>query len=401
MHLDLILLVFFSLVTAIQMLDNFLVTNVIKSLKEKVRRDNFWCLLLNIQPKWNFSFLILDKIRDHILRIHVKNSQQKKDKKLKENVVLNHDGKNVDQGNDEVSVSTEAKDESMEEKFHDDGELNEANAKSKFQPKVPPTDYERFIYKCQHCMLGFKRRGMLVNHMAKRHPDIRMDSIHELNLPILKTERCFYCQYCEKVYKSSSKRKAHILKYHPGQKLPQSTRCRTEDFDGLSVEPNPSFSANIGSITTHPHQCMWCYKQYASRSRLLQHKRKAHSTELEESYKQNQNDYFKDMNMIMDSHETQFNNQCIDEYAIRFDEMNENVSNSMHRFNHIEYEPENRLLELSSAALEASMKDEYAFLSDNEVNADVIGHNIMDTRVDVNFKCDSNTLPHLFDGFLQ
>lgn len=250
-------------------------------------------------------------------------------------------------------------------------------------------------------MLGFKRRGMLVNHMAKRHPDIRIDSIHELNLPILKTERCFYCQYCEKIYKSSSKRKAHILKYHPGQKLPQSTRTRTENFDISSTDaPDPSFSANVGSITTHAHQCMWCYKQYASRSRLLQHKRKAHSAELEESYKQSQNDYFKDINMIMDSHESQFNNQCIDEYAIRFDEMTENVSNSVHRFNHMGYEPENRLLELSSAALEASMRDDYSFLSDNEVNTDVIGHDIMDTRVDGNFKCDSNPLSHLFDGFL-
>lgn len=286
------------------------------------------------------------------------------------------------------------------EPHNDDTDLNDSSAKSKFQPKVSPTDYERFIYKCQHCMLGFKRRGMLVNHMAKRHPDIRIDSIHELNLPILKTERCFYCQYCEKVYKSSSKRKAHILKYHPGQQLPQSTRRGTGNCDGSPVEPDPSFSANIGSITTHPHQCKWCYKQYASRSRLLQHKRKAHSTELEESYKQSQSDYFKDLNMIMDSHGgSQFNNQCMDEYTMRFDEMTENVSNSVHRFNHIEYEP-NRLLELSSAALE-SMGDDYSFLSDNEVNADVIGHEIMDPRVDVNFKCDSNTLPHLFDGFLQ
>lgn len=32
--------------------------------------------------------------------------------------------------------------------------------KAKFQPKVPPTEYQRFIYKCHDCMLGFKRRGM-------------------------------------------------------------------------------------------------------------------------------------------------------------------------------------------------------------------------------------------------
>lgn len=29
----------------------------------------------------------------------------------------------------------------------------------KFQPKVSPTEYQRFIYKCMTCMVGFKRRG--------------------------------------------------------------------------------------------------------------------------------------------------------------------------------------------------------------------------------------------------
>lgn len=65
--------------------------------------------------------------------------------------------------------------------------------------QVSPTDYHRFIYKCHTCLLGFKRRGMLVNHLAKRHPDISPDSVPELNLPILKTTRDYYCQYCEKV----------------------------------------------------------------------------------------------------------------------------------------------------------------------------------------------------------
>jgi PR domain zinc finger protein 10 len=65
--------------------------------------------------------------------------------------------------------------------------------------QVSPTDYHRFIYKCHQCMLGFKRRGMLVNHLAKRHPSISPDSVPELNLPILKTTRDYFCQYCEKV----------------------------------------------------------------------------------------------------------------------------------------------------------------------------------------------------------
>ena len=88
----------------------------------------------------------------------------------------------------------------------------EAQPKERFIPKVPPSDFHRFIYKCHNCLLGFKRRGMLVNHLAKRHPGTKPDSIPELSLPILRTQRDFFCQYCDKVYKSSSKRKAHILK---------------------------------------------------------------------------------------------------------------------------------------------------------------------------------------------
>lgn len=348
--------------------------------------------------------MVSDKLREHILRIHAKNNSPKERKKSIKNAEIETPEQFSESQQDDQSLfcTEEAEKDSCTYSkpadLTDPEEIDttENPGKAKFQPLVPPTDYERFIYKCQHCLLGFKRRGMLVNHMAKRHPDIRIDSIHELNLPILKTERCFYCQYCDKVYKSSSKRKAHILKYHPGQKLPQSTRYRSENCD-TSSEPDPSFSANIGSITTHAHQCTWCHKQYASRSRLLQHKRKDHSKELE----QNPNDYFKDLNIIMDSHESQFHSHGIDDYSIRFSEINENVPHSVHRFHHIGYEPENRLLELSSAALEASMRDDYSFLSDSDVNADVIGQDIMDTREDVNFKCDSNTLPQLFDGFLQ
>lgn len=75
-----------------------------------------------------------------------------------------------------------------------------ASANNKrFVPKVSPTDYHRFIYKCHACLLGFKRRGMLVNHLAKRHPDTPPETVPELNLPILKTTRDYYCQYCDKV----------------------------------------------------------------------------------------------------------------------------------------------------------------------------------------------------------
>ena len=145
----------------------------------------------------------------------------------------------------------------------------------KFIPKVSPTDYHRFIYKCHTCMLGFKRRGMLVNHLAKRHPDVKFETVPELNLPILKTQKDYYCQYCDKVYKSSSKRKTHILKNHPGAELPMSSRKKNilTELPGI---PNPTYSQTVGSITTMPHLCEYCHKQYASKAKLTQHQRKKH-----------------------------------------------------------------------------------------------------------------------------
>ena len=73
-------------------------------------------------------------------------------------------------------------------------------------------DYARYVFKCHTCLLGFKRRGMLVNHLAKRHPAVPLDSVAELSLPIVHSHRDYFCQYCDKVYKSSSKRKLHIMK---------------------------------------------------------------------------------------------------------------------------------------------------------------------------------------------
>lgn len=70
---------------------------------------------------------------------------------------------------------------------------------------MSPTDYHRFIYKCHKCLLGFKRRGMLVNHLAKRHPDIPLETVPELNLPILKTTKDYFCQYCNKVRRLKKK----------------------------------------------------------------------------------------------------------------------------------------------------------------------------------------------------
>ena len=38
-----------------------------------------------------------------------------------------------------------------------------------------------------------------MNHLNKRHPNIKPESVHELSLPILKQQRDYYCQHCDKV----------------------------------------------------------------------------------------------------------------------------------------------------------------------------------------------------------
>lgn len=142
--------------------------------------------------------------------------------------------------------------------------------------KVPTTDFESYIFKCRVCMMGFRRRGMLVNHLSKRHPEMRIDDVPELTMPIIKPNRDYFCQYCDKVYKSASKRKAHILKNHPGAELPPSIRKLRPAGPG---EPDPMLSTHTqltGTIATAPVCCPHCAKQYSSKTKMVQHIRKKH-----------------------------------------------------------------------------------------------------------------------------
>lgn len=43
-----------------------------------------------------------------------------------------------------------------------------------------------------------------VNHLSKRHPEMRIDDVPELTLPIIKPNRDYFCQYCDKVCNSQS-----------------------------------------------------------------------------------------------------------------------------------------------------------------------------------------------------
>lgn len=52
--------------------------------------------------------------------------------------------------------------------------------------KRPHPTYQNYPYKCHLCKIGFKRRGMLVNHLSKRHPDVHYYNVPELTKPIVK-----------------------------------------------------------------------------------------------------------------------------------------------------------------------------------------------------------------------
>ncbi|TKS80717.1 Zinc finger protein 10 [Collichthys lucidus] len=121
-----------------------------------------------------------------------------------------------------------------------------------------------------------KTLKLKVNHLSKRHPEMRIDDVPELTLPIIKPNRDYFCQYCDKVYKSASKRKAHILKNHPGAELPPSIRKLRPAAPG---EPDPMLSTHTqltGTIATAPVCCPHCAKQYSSKTKMVQHIRKKH-----------------------------------------------------------------------------------------------------------------------------
>lgn len=80
------------------------------------------------------------------------------------------------------------------------------------------------------------------------------------------TVYCFHGKHLHlQVYKSASKRKAHILKNHPGAELPPSIRKLRPAGPG---EPDPMLSTHTqltGTIATPPVCCPHCSKQYSSK----------------------------------------------------------------------------------------------------------------------------------------
>lgn len=135
-------------------------------------------------------------------------------------------------------------------------------------------EYESAEFRCDKCLLGFKRRGVYVNHLVLRHPEINLNSVPSLNQPVLPKAKMYMCLYCDKMYKTNAKRKSHILKNHPDCELPQKPTDKTVIID----DSPPSLVANstVATGSSQAHSCQWCYKQYVLKNKLLRHQRAQH-----------------------------------------------------------------------------------------------------------------------------
>ena len=47
-----------------------------------------------------------------------------------------------------------------------------------FKPRITSTDYDSFTFKCRLCMMGFRRRGMLVSARRLWVPPVVLYSVH-------------------------------------------------------------------------------------------------------------------------------------------------------------------------------------------------------------------------------
>ncbi|XP_039272546.2 PR domain zinc finger protein 10-like [Styela clava] len=153
------------------------------------------------------------------------------------------------------------------DKLHD--HMITFHSTSERRKPVDQINLDKYVFKCLKCSIGFQRRGMFINHMIKKHPDINTNSIKELSYPILKSVLEFKCPYCDKVYKSSTKRKLHIQRQHPGSELPVSIK-QTKSCQNLGNMQNTTITLKE-RISAEPNCCPHCNRQYSSKNKLKKH----------------------------------------------------------------------------------------------------------------------------------
>lgn len=62
-----------------------------------------------------------------------------------------------------------------------------------FKPRIASTDYESFMFKCRLCMMGFRRRGMLVSLLVLK-PSSRFWANYK---SMLLCETLFCVSFCD------------------------------------------------------------------------------------------------------------------------------------------------------------------------------------------------------------
>ena len=108
---------------------------------------------------------------------------------------------------------------------------------------------------------------MLINHIYNSHPGHDKRSFQSLTGPIRHQGQNWLCPYCHRKYLSSEKRREHILIKHPKELLPPSIRKGGRE------------GANVTLVQTSqksPHNCPYCPKEYAYRTKLLKHCKEKH-----------------------------------------------------------------------------------------------------------------------------
>ncbi|PAA57768.1 hypothetical protein BOX15_Mlig022994g1, partial [Macrostomum lignano] len=147
------------------------------------------------------------------------------------------------------------------------GDLPGRPKKPRCVPQVPSTDFERFIYKCRDCSLGFKRRGVLVNHMVRVHPEIPLSSVSELNLPLLQQVRSrpnnLPCPLCGSLFRSDQQRQAHLQRVHgvaspPDLHLPPPRSVASMVAASLVPDSNP----HLAPQHPHPRPSWWSQRRH-------------------------------------------------------------------------------------------------------------------------------------------
>lgn len=156
--------------------------------------------------------------------------------------------------------------ESCPSRFASEEHLNR-HMSEKHRKRQPASGNLTYKYPCPGCKTGFMKRGMLILHLTKTHPEMDIDKCKILKVEMFEEEKNWMCPYCDRKYLSSGKRREHIRKCHPNKELPPT----------LLIADKANALVNVVKKTQKiPHKCPYCVMEYAHRTKLLKHCKDKH-----------------------------------------------------------------------------------------------------------------------------